>query len=262
MRNTPWCIVATLLIVSAGDRSLADLVAFDEQFSNLDQIDSAPEFYSDKDEYLGVLGLSPPESGFNGDAPPASFRLPVYEGFSDSYLVFENVAFGTVDLPVVLEWSNIDISGLSDLSFSGDFAATSDAFDTNPVEITGDGGLDYICVEIRIDNGAFDTVLEFTPVNTIQIAGQPGYQGDLSHDGGVTLLSRFVQNVSAAIPGTGNTLDLRLSLRFKGGNEAAAFDNLQVSGIAVPEASQIACLAIIGAGAAWNTRRNVRRQRA
>ena len=103
-----------------------------------------------------------------------------------------------------LNWTGIDISGETTLEFSGLFGAYD-----NP----GSGNIhrweatDFISVEVQIDGGGFNEILRFESDNAGGASGnlRIDTNGDGVGDG--TLLTVDMQEITAAINGTGSTLD-------------------------------------------------------
>ncbi len=143
----------------------------------------------------------------------------------------------------VATWA-FDITGFTGLEFAADFAAMGD-FEASDTHL----------FEYQIDGGGWAALL----ASTIDEAGSQLYTLDsgttnLLNDpmslGGVLLNNNF-QNISAAIAGTGSTLEIRYTTDQNAGGEAFAFRNLEISGVPAP-----GTLALIGlAGFAGARRR-------
>lgn len=124
---------------------------------------------------------------------------------------------------VSVTFSPININGYSSLNFSGLFAEDDDGaaqdWDAN--------ALAY--VEASIDGGAYTKILQFASQGATNT--EPGLDSDF--DGvadGMAITSAFT-SFSAAIAGTGSTLQLRLTLEnLDAGDEDFAFDLLEVEG--------------------------------
>lgn len=122
-----------------------------------------------------------------------------------------------------ITFTGIDISNLTDLTFSGSFAAffgSFNAWDANT----------QVFFEVSIDGGAYEKVMQFA-----SIADRPNRPAaiDTDLDGigdGARLNSEFTE-YSAAISGIGSTLDLRVT--FENLNQIGEdfhLDNLEISG--------------------------------
>ena len=126
----------------------------------------------------------------------------------------------------VLNWAGIDITGQTNLTFSGFFGASS---------IAGIGfgswdDQDFISIEVQIDGGGFTEILRFEG----NVAGNVGDLAvDTNGDGlgdGTSLTEALALFSNIAIAGTGTTLDLRITFEADGGQEELAFDQFQISG--------------------------------
>ncbi|MEM1180290.1 MAG: hypothetical protein AAGM22_18245 [Acidobacteriota bacterium] len=117
----------------------------DLQFTKVDGDGMPIQFFSDgMSSYFGTLdGFG---GNFGGDLPPLG--VGVYGGTTllNSFLVVED-AGSTIDpLPVSLQWSNIDISGVREIDLFLDVASLN--------ELTFDAS-DFLRVEFSVDGGAF-----------------------------------------------------------------------------------------------------------
>lgn len=125
--------------------------------------------------------------------------------------------------PSELTWSNIDISGYDNLSFSGLFASAA----TNKIDAS-----DYVYVEYRIDGGNWTKLIEFendgTTYNTYFLEDT-----DFDGTGDGTQLTSTFQNFTKSISGTGSNLDIRIRVSVNSGGEDFAFDEFKIEGDAV-----------------------------
>ncbi|MGC9450722.1 MAG: hypothetical protein ACP5I4_04680 [Oceanipulchritudo sp.] len=163
--------------------------------------------------------------------------IPAFTGFGGSHFwAAEDVdATENPGALAMLDFAGIDLAGASAVSFSIDIGAGSgSAFDFID---------DFVLLQYRVDAGAWQTALAF------QNNGQT-YNGPLLNDtdfdgiGDQTELGLALQTVSSpVIPLSGSTMDLRIDLLMTSGSEEVAFDNITVTGVAVPEPSH-AVLAI------------------
>lgn len=196
---------------------------------------------------------------FFGRVPDISFGTFVEYGNiqgSGYFAAMDIDASGQVGDPEIpdgnatITWSGIDISGAPLLQFSGFFAEDDDGTSEDWDADTS------LIVQVQIDNGGFVDVLSFQ-------AEEPGGDTtnnrpllDTDFDGvgdGAELTSSFSE-FTAAIAGTGNTLDLRLQLTaFDAGDEDIAFDNITIS--AIPEPTSAIALAVLGTGVLVRRRR-------
>ena len=129
-------------------------------------------------------------------------------------------------------WEDINISGFTNLNLSGLFAEDDDGF-------SQDWDADaLVFLEYQIDEGGFSKVLQFASEDATNT--EPGL--DIDFDGiqdGTSLTDTFAE-FSAAIAGTGSSLDLRLTIEnLEAGDEDIAIDNIQITGDAVAPATPL-----------------------
>jgi len=148
-----------------------------------------------------------------------------YSGVSGSFFAGQDLDDGQVlgSTPGVLTWSDINISGATNLSFSGKFGEADDGGD-----IDDD---DYLLVEYRIDGGSWQNLIAFendgSQYNT-------DFLEDTDFDGigdGTNITSSSgLTSFSKSISGTGTSLDLRFTGSVDSGDEDFAIDDFEVSG--------------------------------
>ncbi|MEP3892156.1 MAG: calcium-binding protein [Hellea sp.] len=127
---------------------------------------------------------------------------------------------GAVISPDVINWTGIDISGQTNLSFSGFFAANFAGFDAMADEIR---------IEVQIDGGGYNTILLFSQELNSAFNGVLGLDADFNGVGDDTNeLNNTLTNYTANIAGTGSTLDLRITVSADGGGEEFAFDHFTI----------------------------------
>jgi len=193
--------------------------ALEEGFNDTSRLSpaSVDQFSSNgTGSYFGInFGAGDGSGIWGGDPDPTS--TTAYTGFDGNYFdASQLVSSGAV--PRNLDWDDIDISSLTNLAFSGDFAAPS-----------GWGPDDYVQVLVDIDNtGSFTEILEFRGDGD-SIAREE-LTGDSFGDG--VPLSTEAKRFHVPINGVGNTLDLRIVVRVRSGGERVAADNIVISGIA------------------------------
>ncbi len=196
-----------------------------EPFDDASQFSVSSGFFSDGG--FDFLGISDGAGGGDFGGGPVPVGIKTYTGLDGSFLTGMDLNGEGATLPVVLEWSGIDISGLSDLQFSGDFAEFFDA----PGDIDAD---DFIRLDVSIDGGPFVTFLEFR----LDVAEPDNFNGIFREDtdfdgrGDGASLTDAAATFTKPIPGTGSTLALRLNLRVEAGDEDFAADNFLISGSA------------------------------
>ncbi len=133
--------------------------------------------------------------------------------------------------PDVINWTGMDITGRTDLLFTGFFGANAlflgGAFNAD----------DFIRVEADIDGGGFSTILEFQGDEK----SGAGSNGDLRQDtdsngvGDGVLLIEALASFCANISGTGTALSVRITASVNSGSEEIAFDHFTVEST-LPEA--------------------------
>ncbi|MEM7213721.1 MAG: hypothetical protein AAF479_17875, partial [Pseudomonadota bacterium] len=135
---------------------------------------------------------------------------------------------------------DIDISGFTNLSFSGLFAEQNQSN-------RGNGGADWdantlVFVEVSIDGGAFVKVLQFAATGTntpVQVDTDLDGVGDGPFLGAVAGLS-VLEEHTASIAGTGSLLDLRVTFEnLQADDEDMGIDRLQINGDLAPANLQI-----------------------
>lgn len=257
-----WVAAATNSAGSANDlQSFATVTAgklFNEEFDDTSQFSSGAAFFHSDEAISGgddYFGISDGAGGgdFGGDTPPINVKN--YIGANGNFLTGQDLD-GDGTNPSVIEWTGIDISGATNLQFSGAFAEFFD----NPGDI--DQANDSILVEVQIDGGGFQSVLAFEGADFSNTTFNGIFREDTDFDGegdGVTLnneFSTFIRDIGA----TGNLLDLRLTVNLNAGDEDFGADSFMIlgeraggnNGDAVPEPTT---LALLGFGGLILTRR-------
>ncbi|MEM7057628.1 MAG: hypothetical protein AAF557_08565, partial [Pseudomonadota bacterium] len=142
--------------------------------------------------------------------------------FGLNYFAANDVDTGGGGATYSIDFNTIDISGLTNLQFSGlfaedDFVDGLEDWDSNS----------RVYFEVSIDGGAFEKILQFATNGSSNSA--PLLDTDLDGVGDGTELTDTFQAFTAALPGTGSDLDIRVvieNLTFD--DEDIAFDQLQV----------------------------------
>lgn len=177
----------------------------------------------DDNEYWGINDPVGNGDDYDGDPVPFSGDIPPYTGFDGKFLNAEDLDAQSELEALRLDWSNLNISGLSNLVFSGLFAARGDFEDG----VSDDG--DYIKVQVRFDSdtGPFSDVLWFTPETSPSEPDQLRVDPNFDGIGTGTALGVAAQSFTAPIAGMGSTMDLRIKM-VTDGNEELAFDSISV----------------------------------
>ncbi|WP_236978598.1 right-handed parallel beta-helix repeat-containing protein, partial [Membranihabitans maritimus] len=140
-------------------------------------------------------------------------------------------AFGSGEEEQNIVWS-VDITGQQDLIFRGFFGAQGTFANWENVEL-GFSSSDYIVLEYRIDASAYQRLIAFYANNaTDRLLAEDTNIDDIG-DG--IVLSKAFQEFEKNIPGSGNTLDLRLRASSNGSNsEELAVENFRLFAMAPP----------------------------
>ncbi|MCG8315159.1 MAG: DNRLRE domain-containing protein [Pseudomonadales bacterium] len=125
-----------------------------------------------------------------------------------------------------LTFSGLSVSGETNLQFSALFAEDA-ASDGNEDWDQGD----YVLVEYRLDGGSWTNLLaiEMDENEIDGFNGAPRIDTDFDGGGDGTEISAAFAEFAASIPGTGTTLDLRITVALDAGDEDIAFDDVTIS---------------------------------
>ena len=147
-----------------------------------------------------------------------------YVGFSGNFFAAQDIDDGGWTgsaSPSQLTWSSINIQNYSSLKFSGDFASIASSY----IDAS-----DYVKVEYRIDGGSWTNLIWFendgTTYNTY-------FLEDTDFDGtgdGTSLGNQNTASFTKNITGTGNSMDIRITVAVNAANEDFAFDNFKIEG--------------------------------
>ncbi|HHH30731.1 MAG TPA: hypothetical protein ENK57_20640 [Polyangiaceae bacterium] len=173
------------------------------------------------DDYWGITdGAS--GGDFGNDMAPS--LLPAYASFEGSFMVAQDMDADDLPLPVVMQWTGYDITGLVNLelgltvaeAIAGDGLDDIDAADFLRVEAVVDGGTPITVLELRGDAASNGVLREDTNLDGI---------GDGGVAVGPTALA-FTKSIGA----TGLALDVTITMSFNADDEDIAIDDLVVSG--------------------------------
>lgn len=181
-----------------------------EPFDTDAQIVKSHSFFTDgSNDYLGIFDPTGAAHDFDGfPTPPGG--VPNYTGNTTGlYLIGEDLDGGTNPSTQTLTWAGLNINGFTGLMLSVDLAADLGGFDPT----------DQITFEANIDGAGFNVITQFNGSITNGVATD-----------GTTNLSLAFQTITNAIAGTGNLMDLRLTVTANSGNEEFAIDNVIVTG--------------------------------
>lgn len=216
------------LIVGAASVGAVDVLV--EPFDDSSQFTiSEPAFFSDgSSDYFGLHG-----SADNWGAGTTPSGVKAYTGFdtaTGSILTGMDLDGEGASLPIVVDWTGLNIAGLTGLQFSGDFAEFFD----DPGDIDEP---DYILVQYQIDGGGYLNLMAFEGADFTSSGIYNGiFRQDTNFDGtgdGLAL-GNAAQNFAELIVGTGTTLDIRLLVSVDSGDEDFGIDNfLVIDGVPV-----------------------------
>ncbi|MEL7122251.1 MAG: Calx-beta domain-containing protein [Bacteroidota bacterium] len=164
----------------------------------------------------------------NSAAPPTGYNISNVQG--NFYFAAQNTdgsSCGSVSY--TLSWSSIDVKGFTGLTFSGLFAE-DDASDG--LEDWDDNS--EVIVEAKLDNA-----VGYTRLITFAASGgtdsDPRVDTNSDNIGDGTALTSTLSNFSASIPGTGNFLDLRITIsNLSADDEDISFDDIKIEGTPTP----------------------------
>ena len=195
---------------------------FTEPFDDSSQFTLSAPFFSDGGgDYFGLTDGTTGDFGIG--AMPSALRP--YSGFDGYFMAGMDLDAEGAELPIIVDWTGIDITGQTDLAFSGDFAET--------FELPGDiDAADYIRVQYQIDGGGYQELLWFSGADFSSTSGP--YNGIFREDtdfdgvGDGTALGDAAQTFEKPIAGSGTTLDLRLMVLVEAGDEDFGVDNFTI----------------------------------
>ncbi len=123
-----------------------------------------------------------------------------------------------------LSFSDIDIAGAINLSFSALFAEDDASDGSEDWDLS-----DSVIIQYQIDGGGFQNLLAFESVpDGDAFNAVPAEDADFDGDGdGAELTSTFAA-FSSAIAGTGSSLDLDITFSLNSGDEDIAIDNILI----------------------------------
>jgi len=150
-----------------------------------------------------------------------------YTGFDGTYFIAGEDINGALKGSIgSIYIDNIDISTHSNLEFTAAFASGTD--------IDIDETTDSMWVEVKIDSGNWVTIGKFRADSATTSA--TGFNGQFAEDtngdgfGDGTRLTGTFTDFTWSITGTGDSLDIRISMDLQSGDEEAAFDHVRIAG--------------------------------
>jgi len=145
----------------------------------------------------------------------------------------------------ILNFDTVNIAGFTGLALTVDLAEDDDG--TNE-----DWDLpDFVSFEASIDGGSFFDILDIQSIpDGDSFNAVPAVDTNFDGNGDGTVITDTFANFTAAIAGTGSTLDLRAVISLDSGDEDIAIDNVGVTGVPTPGS-----LALLGLGGLAAARR-------
>ena len=190
------------------------------------------ETFDDDSQYTITQGLDATDEADNYFTRTDGSNIDkVYDGVTGPFFAGQDVddpqVLGTT--PGQLTWTGIDVSGATNLEFSGLFGEVYES----PGDIDAS---DYLLVEARIDGGAWQPVLAFENDGSTY---NSDFFEDTDFDGtgdgaSITSASGTMESFTKPISGTGSTLDLRFTASVDSGDEDFAIDDFTVTGTEDP----------------------------
>ena len=180
-------------------------------------------------EYFGRLSrASGQPTGESGNNP--AFVLGNSVSLQNEFTNISNARFwagenhddrdvGDGEEELSISWTGINVSDRSNLRFAGLFGAAEDEFENG----------DYLIVEYRFNGtGSYTAGLRIYPESG---SGNRAWKVDTDNNsvGDGETIDRALQQLSFAISGSGNTLDIRIRVSVNSGMEEWAIDNFRLS---------------------------------
>ena len=137
-----------------------------------------------------------------------------------SYFAANDIDGAGASLPVTMTFAGIDITGQTGLTFSALVAEDDEAADDWDET-------DFVHIDYQIDGGGYQDLLHFENDGS-QFNSPPFVDTDFDGIGDGTEVTNAFTQFLASIPGTGSTLDIRITFSLNAGDEDIAFDDIQV----------------------------------
>lgn len=221
------CLVAGMAMAAFTAGSAQAAVLLNETFDSDAGFTTSTPFFADAFGDFFGLTTAPTDIAPGGKA---------YTGFAGSYLTGMDLDGEGATLPITVSWT-VDITGATDLEFSGLFA---EFFDTP-------GDIDFsddLSLKAQIDGGTVQTIIDFDGADFTSTSSG-GSNGFFRLDGTGTALGSAAQSFVAPISGTGDDLVLTLSINLNSGDEDFGVDTFVVEGV-IPEPASMALLGLGG----------------
>jgi hypothetical protein len=180
-----------------------------ETFDNKTQFTSSEGFFSDgSGDYFGIYDPVGSTDDFGTGSQPSG--IPAFTGNNGNYLVGEDFDGDGFAATQTLTWTELNITGYTDLNFSVKLAATN-GFDASSDEIT---------LAVNIDGAGYVDITKFK---------NPSGFNAFPTNGTITL-GLALQTITGNISGTGSSMDLRLTVSVNSGSEEFGIDDIVIDG--------------------------------
>lgn len=151
-----------------------------------------------------------------------------YNGYDGNFFIAAEDIDGVLSSSIGQVYiDNININGRSNLSITVALASGTN--------IDIDEAADSIAVEVKIDNGPWMVVGRFRADSSTFTSTSGPFNGQFAEDtnndgyGDGALLNGNFQDFTWNIIGSGDSLDVRITVNLNSGDEEAAFDNIRIS---------------------------------
>ncbi|GEQ87269.1 hypothetical protein ULMS_27770 [Patiriisocius marinistellae] len=211
--------IFTLLLLCAFTVSFGQVL--NETFDDATGFTTSSGFFSDGNgDYLGIAGGV--DDYGTGTVPSA---LKAYTGFTGGFLTGMDLDGEGATLPITVQWTGLDIAGLTDLNFSGAFAEFFDS----PGDIDE---ADFILFEYQIDGGGYQNLISFVGADFSSGTNNGFFREDTNFDGTGDggLMGDAAATFLKTMTGTGSLLDVRVSINLNSGDEDFAMDDIVITG--------------------------------
>ncbi len=158
---------------------------------------------------------------------------PSFVGFDGDFFAAQdtNGVTGAAATSIVMDWTNLAIAGLSNIELSV-LIAEDDSSDGNE-DWDSDSSVIF---QYQIDGGGFQDLLAFESMTT-GFNSEPAQDTDFDGLGDGAALTETPTTFMATIAGSGNNLDLRVTVSFlDDGDEDVAFDDVVITADGTPVA--------------------------
>ncbi|HIL56698.1 MAG TPA: hypothetical protein EYG39_02175, partial [Rhodothermales bacterium] len=173
---------------------------------------STPEFTDGSEDFFTRTDFSDVAAGYEITGTVGSFVFAAQDIDGEGAGPEQTVTF-----------SGIDISGFQNLSFAGLFAEDDDGTNEDW------DAPNFVHVDYQIDGGGYQNLF-WLENDGSTFNSAPFVDTDFDGTGDGAEITSALTEFTAAIAGTGSTLDLRITINLNDGDEDIAIDNIRISG--------------------------------